>query len=160
VDDEVLVDTGRIDVVDEDDILEVTEVLGDVELEVLVDWDVSVVAIDVSLRLEEETGMVTAVEPEDVASNVPELVALLWLLLATTIAVVDTEDGELAGLGCVGFGVEELEVEIPGKVELPGLDDGTWLEPVVRVLEFAENVVEVMKTIVSGLVDCGEFSDS
>ena len=103
-------------------------------------------AADGKLRLDRELEMDTAMEPEDGVSDVSELVVLPRLVLATTVDVADC--------------VEGLEDELLEKLELPGPVKGNWLEAVARVLEFADSGVEVMKTIVSGLVDCGEFSDS
>ena len=57
---------------------------------------------------------------------------------------VDRVDVEPEGLDCVGSGVEELRVESPELLETPALDDGVWLEAVVRMLELADTVVEVM----------------
>jgi hypothetical protein len=104
-----------------------------------------VLGVDDKLRLERETGGDAAVELEDGLSDGSELVVLPRLLLATIVDVAD----------CVG-----LEVEILEELELPGLADGTGLEAVARVLEIPDSGVEVMKTTVSGLVDCGELSDS
>jgi hypothetical protein len=160
VDDEVLVDTGRKDAVEEDGILEDTELLDDGKLDVLVDGDVEMPPVDTKLRLERGTGVGTAVESEDGVSDVSELAVLPRLLLATTLDVADSGDGELAGLDWVGFGVEGLEVEVPENVEVPGLVEDPWPEAVTRILDFSDIGVEVMKTTVSRLVDCGEFSDS
>ena len=57
---------------------------------------------------------------------------------------VDVVDVEPAGLDCVGSGVEELKVESPELLEILASDDSVWLEAIVRVLELAEVVVEVM----------------
>jgi hypothetical protein len=160
VDDEVLLDTGRKDAIEENGILEDTELLDDGKLDVLVDGDVEMPLVDCKLRLERETGVDTAVESEDGVSDVAEVAVLPRLLLATTLDAADSGDGELAGLDCVGFGVEGLEVEVPENVEVPGLAEDPWPEAVARILDLSDVGVEVMKTTVSGLVDCGEFSDS
>jgi len=154
--DDALLDPGEVIIVDEDEILEAPGALEGDELGPLADCDEEVNSdkveellleeremggMGVELLLTEDIKLVPVMEPE--VSGVCEGIELVVLLLLVAgLDVVGELDTELAGVDCIGFGVEELEEAVPELVEIPTLDDA-WPE-FVRELELVEVVVELI----------------
>jgi hypothetical protein len=183
-DDNVLLDPGEGVVVneeegeeeeEEEEILEGLDVLEDDELAWLVDCDeetdveevlerllvdeeLAEVDVDVELLLDDIAVVpVLELDTDDVCDNTALVVVLP---LVTDVETVEDLEAELERLDCVGFAVEELNAGVSDLVKGLIVDDGAWADVIVGALELAEAVVEVIKMTVSGLVDCGGFSDS